>query len=128
MPLVCIQTFAPYNEMIESLIKMNYKEFFQKSLKERKLFCYPPFCEIATIVYKGKRKEEVKNKINEIATLLHGLHDASFYTIFCDPHIWVIRTGYMGKIIVKGNNIRHFLFPLKNYFFQNKNCIVYFDR
>jgi hypothetical protein len=53
----------------------NYKNFFIKSLKERKLFNYPPFCEYAILEYRNENKQKaldysknLKNKLDNLNT------------------------------------------------------------
>jgi primosomal protein N' len=44
--------------MIKSLVELNYKDFFKKTLEERKLFNYPPFSEIVILRYKNISSEK----------------------------------------------------------------------
>jgi primosomal protein N' len=44
--------------MIKNLTETNYKDFFKKTLEERKLFNYPPFSELATLRYKNISQEK----------------------------------------------------------------------
>jgi primosomal protein N' (replication factor Y) len=60
------QTFIPENPIIQSIINDNYKEFFIKTLKERKDFKYPPFCELATLEYRNRDQEKAKIFIEKI--------------------------------------------------------------
>jgi len=53
-----LQTFIPGNENIKNIIESNYKEFFTETLKERKLFNYPPFSEMVSIEYRDKNKDK----------------------------------------------------------------------
>jgi primosomal protein N' (replication factor Y) (superfamily II helicase) len=61
-----IQTFIPQNEMIKNLTESNYKDFFKKTLEERKIFNYPPFSELATLRYKSFSKENALEFISDL--------------------------------------------------------------
>jgi primosomal protein N' (replication factor Y) len=58
---IVIQTFIPENEIIKTITSSNYKDFFIKTLDERKLFNYPPFTEMLTLEYRHTSQEKAKN-------------------------------------------------------------------
>jgi len=57
---IIIQTAAPENEMVKNILELNYRDFFTKTLHERKLFKYPPFFEYVVIQYRHASKVQVQ--------------------------------------------------------------------
>jgi len=57
---IVIQTAAPENEMVKNILELNYRDFFTKTLHERKLFKYPPFFEYVVIQYRHTYQKEVQ--------------------------------------------------------------------
>ena len=49
---IIIQSFIPENDIVQNIFSWNYKDFFLKSIEERKEFLYPPFTEIIEIEYR----------------------------------------------------------------------------
>ncbi|MDX1917983.1 MAG: primosomal protein N' [Candidatus Caenarcaniphilales bacterium] len=47
---VIFQTFVPDHPTIKIAASQNYEAFYENEIKERKLFLYPPFCEIARLI------------------------------------------------------------------------------
>jgi primosomal protein N' len=67
-----IQTFIPQSEIVKNIVFSNYKEFFTSTLKERKFFNYPPFCEFVILEYRDKDKEKALNFILKIKEKLEN--------------------------------------------------------
>jgi primosomal protein N' len=55
------------------LVESNYKDFFLKTLEERKLFNYPPFVEMATLEYRHKDKQKAFEYIQKLEQKLKNL-------------------------------------------------------
>ena len=55
---IILQTFLPKNPLITRITSANYKDFLSDTLKERKEFLYPPYCEILTLEYRHKEHEK----------------------------------------------------------------------
>lgn len=53
-----MQTYTPRNPLILQLSEKNYRDFFIETLSERKAFHYPPYCELAYLVYKHFDKQK----------------------------------------------------------------------
>jgi primosomal protein N' (replication factor Y) len=144
-----IQTFIPENEIVKDIAFSNYKEFFTKTLKERKAFNYPPFCELAILEYRDKDKEKALNFIikikekleNELkAEKLKGLSCSSqvngmserqgkspIVEIILNPNYLKKYNQFYYKIILKWYNLRDFLKCIKTEIFLNSNFSVIFD-
>ncbi|MDD5769754.1 MAG: primosomal protein N' [Candidatus Gracilibacteria bacterium] len=123
---IIIQTFVPNNEMIKNLIELNYKDFFKKTLEERKKFNYPPFVELATLRYKDKNKINSIKFITDLKTRLDVINNGDYEIIIFEKPI-KRDNQYFSKIIIKGKNLREFLQNIKKEIFKNKDLVVIFE-
>ncbi|MDD3793480.1 MAG: hypothetical protein PHI37_01590 [Candidatus Gracilibacteria bacterium] len=122
-----IQSFISDNELIKDIVYDNYKEFFIKTLKERQLFNYPPFCEFATLEYRSKDVDKGLKYIEKIKETLDENNKNNDFIIILNPSYTKKYNQYYYKILIKGNNIRHFLNIIKNNIFKDSNLIVIFE-
>lgn len=122
---VIIQTFAPNNEMIKNLINLNYKEFLKKTLEERKIFNYPPFCELVTLRYKNVNSW---NALDFMTNLKEKLDKFNFweYEIIKNPNTFKRNNQYFAQIIIKWNDVRKILENIKKEIFSDKDLAVIF--
>ena len=77
-----LQSFIPDNNVIQSIAYDNYKDFFIKTLEERKLFWYPPYSEYAILEY----RDEDSKKSLEFGKKLHT------------TLLWIIESRKLDKI------------------------------
>ncbi len=123
---IIIQTFAPKNEMIQNITSFNYKDFFKKTLKERKIFWYPPFFELATLRYKHKNKQWSIEYIQNLKDILDSYNTGKYEIIKIDNPI-KRDNQFFTKIIIKGKNIRDFLQNIKWEILKNRDLAVIFE-
>lgn len=123
---IIIQTLIPNNELIKNITEINYRDFFLKTLAERKAFSYPPFVELATLRYKHVQKEKVQEYISELKLKLDSFNDTSL-TITKVDTLSKRDNQYFWRIIIKGNNIRDFLQNIKKEILSNKDLVVVFE-
>lgn len=126
-----MQSFIPDNDLIKWLIEHNYKDFFKKTLEERKIFSYPPFVEMATLEYRDTNQEKAKNFMENLKNKLD---------IECkeESEKWKVievvlnstprkkYNQYHYKIIIKWNNLRDFLQEIKPEIMRNSKLSVSF--
>lgn len=139
---IIIQTFVPENEIIQTIVNNNYKDFFIKTLKERKLFNYPPFCEIITLEFRNKSQQKakdfisnLKNKLDlELITLINKkdeqnniLNFIKINEIILNPKFQKKYNQYYYKIIIKWIGLREFIKCIKLEIMRNKGLVVIFD-
>ena len=122
-----IQTFIPGNENIKNIIESNYKDFFLETLKERKVFSYPPFSEMVTIEYRDKNKDKAENFIKMIENKLKIEDTENQYDIILVPTPMRRYNQYHYRMILKWKNIREFLKNIKYEIMRNGNLIVIFE-
>lgn len=123
---IIIQTFIPKNVIVKNIVDLNYKDFFKATLLERKLFNYPPFCELVTLRYKDKNKEKSIDYINSLKQKLDKLNPWDFEIIKVETTI-KRDNQYFSKIIIKWHNVRDFLQNIKKEIFSQKNLVVIFE-
>ncbi|SKC87240.1 primosomal protein N' [Maledivibacter halophilus] len=63
---VIIQTYSPNNYAVISSKNHDYKDFFNKEIRIRKEFCYPPFYNIVNIIVLGKNERNVIKSANRL--------------------------------------------------------------
>ncbi len=122
---VIIQSFIPNNEMIKSLVELNYKDFFKKTLEERKLFNYPPFSEIVTLRYKDKYEWNALDFITKLKEKLENFNDWSF-EIILNKNIFKRNNQFFAQIIIKWKDVRKLLENIKKDIFEEKDLAVVF--
>ena len=123
-----IQSFIPDNEIVQSIIYDNYREFFIKVLQERKLFNYPPFWHLATLEYRHsseKKAEEFMDKLYNKLNIENTLEE-KLEIIFNKKSIKKINQYYF-KIVIKWDNVRNFIEKIKPEIIRNSGLVVVFD-
>lgn len=128
---IVIQTFIPENDIIKTITSSNYKDFFIKTLEERKLFNYPPFSEMITLEYRNKDKQKSKNYIDKIMNklILEKENFKNNYNIEIIPVPNPIKrhNQYHYKIIIKWEKIREFIETIKPEIIRNSSLVVIFE-
>jgi len=131
---IVIQTFIPENEIIKTITSSNYKDFFTKTLEERKLFNYPPFSEMLTLEYRHKNKEKAKsfmenlnNKLTHLTSLKLGRDSYKDIEIKLVPNPTKRYNQFYYKIILKWNNLRNFINNIKSEIMRNSSLVVIFE-
>lgn len=131
---IVIQTFIPQNEIIKDITESNYKDFFIKTLTERKLFWYPPFLEMATLEYRNKDKQKaiqfiqnLKNKLEiETQTLLNSWTIKNIELIIV-PNSIKKHNQYYNRLIIKWEKIRILLEQIRTEILKNSSLVVIFE-
>jgi primosomal protein N' (replication factor Y) len=121
-----IQSFIPDNEIVQSIVYDNYREFFIKTINERKLFWYPPFWEVVTLEYRDISKEKALIFMQKLNNKLNLEDKKGIEIIFNEKSIKKINQHYY-KIIVKWENIRNFIEKIKPEIIRNSGLNVIFD-
>lgn len=126
-----IQTYVPENEIVETIAQKNYKEFFTQTLWERKLFSYPPFCEMVTLEYRHKDQEKSKQFLTKIYNQVSQINTDEFdnhYQILMTPGSFKKNNQYFYKMIIKGQDIRKLLFTIQKQILSNAQLSVIFEQ
>lgn len=122
---IIIQSYIPNNSMIKDIIELNYKEYFIKTLKERKLFNYPPYSELVNIRYKNFDKNKTIQFLDEfykkLLTIKNDLEIIKLETIYKRDN------QYFWNIMIKWKDIKVFLWNFKKDIFENKDLVITFN-
>ncbi len=122
-----IQTFNPEHYVYQSLLKMDLDWFWKKELEFRKQFSYPPYTELAVLIYKNQIEDKLYAKISKIEAELRYLIQNLWYEInlYTTPQLVYKKFWkYHFNIILKGKNLKSFLdkaveiLKLQNKWFQ----------
>lgn len=116
-----IQSFIPENPIVKTIIEDNYKDFFIKTLKERKVFNYPPFSEYAILEYRNKDKQKALNYTKNIKLKLDNLNNKKDIEIIFTENSFKKYNQFYYKIILKWKNLREFLENIKKEIFSESN-------
>lgn len=112
---VIVQTYNPDNYAIVASKNSDYDEFYFKEIQLRKIFNYPPFCNLIDITVSGEdekktyiKTEEISEKIKEYYknNKINGKCEISKANNAC---ISKIRKRYRFKILIKVDNEEKYL-------------------
>lgn len=123
---IIIQTFIPDNEMIKSISEKNYKNFFLDTLKERKLFNYPPFIEMLELEYRDKSEKKALDFMINLKNKLDYINTEKNIEIILNKKSFKKYNKFHIKIILKWNKLRDFIENIKLEIFRNSNLSVIF--
>ncbi len=135
---ILIQTFIPENEIIKSITESNYKEFFIKTLEERKHFNYPPYTQMLSLEYRNINKQKAKDFIDKLKvklethnSLLNSLplqgKEITKIEIISVPNPSKRHNQYYYKLILKWHNLRWFIECIKSDIMRNSGLVVIFE-
>ena len=99
---VLIQTNDPDNYILNAVINNSYIEFYEKEIKHRKKFGYPPFIDIVLFEISGRNFYLVKSEIDRLYNILNS-ENTGIYKVFNPkaPFIQKINNKFRVNIIVK---------------------------
>jgi primosomal protein N' (replication factor Y) len=124
---IIIQTFIPENEIIKTISEKNYKNFFLDTLKERKLFGYPPFKEMITLEYRDKSEKKALDFMFKLQAKLDLINVEKKIEIILNKKSFKKHNQYYLKIILKWDDLRSFITNIKSEIFRNSNLSVIFE-
>jgi primosomal protein N' (replication factor Y) len=111
---VVIQTFCPEHYVIKAASNQDYMEFFSREIEFRRHFGYPPFGQLARIVYSHANADRCRMEVERIFQLLKaekdkkGIEDLRFIGPTPD-FISRIKGRYRWQIILCGDQLSQFL-------------------
>lgn len=123
---IILQSYIPDNQVIKNISENNYKDFFKETLQERKLFNYPPFCEMITLEYRDRSKDKAKNFLDRLKLKLDSINKNNEFDIKLIPEPIKRYNQYYYKIIIKWDNLRDFLKNIKLEIMRNSKLVVIF--
>lgn len=125
---IIVQTYTPTNSSIQNIINLNYKDFFKSTLEERKMFNYPPFCELAYFYFKGNSREKSYEEILKYKNILeiNNLKNNLWAEIILVENILKREKLFISSLIIKAKDSRAVLQVIKKDILKNSNISVVF--
>lgn len=110
---VMIQTFQPEHPVFKDVVNNDYTSFFNRELKERELFRYPPFVRQIAITIKH-RQSEISREAAEILAL--ELKDLFGKRVLGPsiPNVSRIRNQYIHMVFIKAEKDIRVINEIKN--------------
>jgi primosomal protein N' (replication factor Y) len=65
--LVVLQSFHPDHYALQSALRQNYQEFYEKEIRFRRLMQFPPYVSLANILFAGKQNSPTLAEAREFA-------------------------------------------------------------
>ncbi len=113
---VLIQTFNPEHDVIQETLGMKYGQYYERELKEREMFLYPPKVRLCKVTIKHKDFKRTEAVANEFAKKLRAQLGNRIIGPAV-PGISRIRGKYIQQIMVKmekdWSKIQHIKYVLK---------------
>ena len=99
-----IQTFHPKNYIFQSAADLNYANFYQQEIMERKELKYPPFSRLIKITSRDdslKRLKNASDKIYKNLKIINSNYKDISISPFTDPLVSKIRGVYQKQSLIK---------------------------
>jgi len=105
--IALIQTYNPKNEVLLEASKYDYEGFSKKELAYRKKMGYPPYRDIAYLLFMGKDYTQLYKFAKESKLYLDSLNEKDFVVLGpSTPYISKINNTYRLKLMVKYRDIK----------------------
>lgn len=122
---IIIQTYIPNNEILKIISSWNYKDFLDKTLKERKKFNYPPYSSFVNLRVKWNNKERVQEIFWKYLNKLNITNENSNKIIIADKKFIKRKDGnYYKKISIRWDNLEEFLEYFRLEIIRNRDIIL----
>jgi primosomal protein N' (replication factor Y) len=122
---IIIQTFTPKNNILKYISKWNYKDFFINSLKERKIFNYPPYSSMFILEYRDKDKQKAKEyciKLENVIT--NEIWDNKTIELIFNKTSYKKNNSFFYRIIIKGKSLEKIKLFLKKIIIKKSNLSI----
>ncbi len=101
--LVILQTSQPQHPIISCVVNNDYKRFYETQIEERRMFNYPPFRRLISIVLRGKDESILQQAAVQFATSLRYSFGEKVMGP-TQPAVSRIQTLYIRTILLKIDN------------------------
>lgn len=119
---VIIQTYSPQHPIIMETLRQQQTEFYERELKERKMFLYPPFYRLIQITLYHKNATTVHHAATVYADLLKKSLGSRLIGPSV-PGIERIRGQYQRTILIKMEKNKDVIKKVKSLIIENKNLL-----
>ena len=111
-----IQTFNPENFVLKTAAEMNFENFYQKEIRERKTLKYPPFSKLVKLLFRNRSRTRTDSETASIYKFLKNLPSKNIQVL--PPHyplVPKIRDTFRKQIIIKILNSTEIPAPLEKF-------------
>ena len=118
---VVLQTFNPNHSAVSFSREHDYKSFFQKEIKSRKKWSYPPFSRLCLLKLDCLKEEKGQDFSKRMAKKARELTKPGIKILGPSPApLFKIKNRYRFQILIKGENHKVLSSFLKTFFEKNK--------
>lgn len=124
---VIIQTFSPDSFALKAISEYDYESFYVKELATRRDLLYPPFSEMANIVFSSKKHDLAVSASNDFFAQVNSIKDEGFDFDLLGPApcpIGRIAGLYRIHMIIKTPNLSPVLPRLKDLFVRFNSRVL----
>ncbi len=111
---VIIQTVRPDHAVIRDVLLQNFRSFYQREIKEREQYLYPPFYRLILIIVKHKKPKVCHFAAEQIANALKA-HFRNRVKGPTEPVISKIRNQYIRHVMIKLEKDARLMASIKYY-------------
>lgn len=115
---VVIQTYQPDHYSLESVKQNDYRDFYEKEIRLRRAFEYPPFTSIVLLLFSSEDEKKLINVMNRVIIDLKEFNSFEWLGPTAAP-ISKINRKYRYQILVRAENSK--VEELKNII---KTCVI----
>ncbi|RMG35311.1 MAG: primosomal protein N' [Planctomycetota bacterium] len=105
---VLVQTRMPDNPAIQAAIHHDFDRFARQEIEHRRAYGYPPFAQLARIVLRGPREQDVAAAADELASLLQRHTGTASQMTVLGPSpapVTRLRSLYRYQMIIKHHDL-----------------------
>ena len=98
-----IQSYMPENSVITMAAEQNYDAFYEEEISLRKALCYPPFCDLVSLVFssfnQGAAITSAQRTVNELGKILRQENAEILGPSPCS--LYKINNKYRVRVLIK---------------------------
>lgn len=119
---IIIETHTPRLTLLEDLLHHNYRDFLIRTLRDRKLFSYPPYMGLAYIEISHKNPSIVDDIALKLTNKLGLTITHKDSTVLYDRGTRMKRAGLtVDTLVLRSTDIHTFLSPVRGEILRNKS-------
>ncbi len=101
-----IQTYMPENNVIHLAARQDYLSFYRNEIEIRRQLCYPPFCDIISVLFTSQQRNELSQYTQKIANAIRIVLEKEYKEPFqmlgpCETSVTRIAGRFRQRIWIK---------------------------
>ena len=112
--MVIIQTFDPFDSLLQKVADLNYENFFNAELKQREALSYPPFSQLIKLIYQNENLEKVEKEAAKIFENISRITEQDKSLSVYGPKtplLSKVRGKWRKQILLKNKNLQKSINP-----------------